>query len=345
MACRVHHCGGVIHTVLALLLAAPVAGERPVPPKVGVLAVVGGTGLREADRDHLRTRSRAAMLGPDVRMADDEELAKAQSCENQACRQRSLAPHGVTYWLTIEIDGRDRMYSVQTTLWSALADQPVAETKERCVVCGRVELAELVAAQALTMRRFVSETADDPAAFVVDARPRGARVEIDGREVGKGHVRAMVAPGEHRIRVSARGYVPQELTLSVTHGVTRAVEVSLLHPEGPGRWHRPLAIGAVAAAAASIGVGAGLLAADGRPVRRRCGSDDPQNLDAEGDCRYVRQTLGAGVVMTALGVGLASAATTLLVIDAGRRRRRSEVPVVRLRLQVTPSRVGLAGTF
>jgi hypothetical protein len=345
MACRVHHCAGVIDTVLALLLAASLAEERPVPPKVGILPVVGGTGLSKADREHLRTRSRAAMLGPGVRVADDEEVAPAEECEEQACRKRSLAPHGVTYWLTTEIAGRDRMYTVQTKLWAIDADDPLADTEERCIVCGRVELAELVAAQALTMRRFVSETGSDPAAFVVDARPRSAHVEIDGTEVGKGRVHALVTPGQHQIRVTARGYDPQELTLSVTHGVTRSVKVSLTHPEGPSRYHRPLAIGAMATAAASIGVGAALMASDGRPVRRRCGPDDPQNLDADGDCRYVHQTLGGGVALTALGVGLASAATTLLVIDAGRRRRRSEEPLVRLRIQVTPTRVGLVGAF
>jgi hypothetical protein len=176
-------------------------------------------------------------------------------------------------------------------------------------------------------------------------RPRSARVEVDGAFVGKGRVSTLVTPGEHQIRVSARGYDPQELKLSVTRGVTRSVEVRLTHPELPGRLHRPLAIGALAAGAVGIGVGAALVAADGQPLARRCGSEDPQNFDAEGDCRYVHETLGAGVAVTAIGVGLAGAAATLLVIDASRRKRRGNAWAGRVRLHVGPGRVGLSGAF
>lgn len=269
MACQVHHCVDVLAFALVCLLAAPVASDQPVPPRVGILPVSGGAGLGEADREHLRARSRAALLGPWVRVAEEEEVTGAEACEDHACRQRSLAAHGVTYWLTTELAGRDRMYMVHTALWSVDDTEALAHTEERCVVCGRVELAELVAAQTLTMRRFLSETGDDPAVVVVDVRPRSARVEIDGAFVGKGRVTTLVSPGEHQVRVSARGYDPQALELSVTRGVTRSVEVRLTHPEIPVRLHRPLAIGALATAAVSIGVGAALVAADGEPVARR----------------------------------------------------------------------------
>lgn len=348
MACRVHHCvdvlGFPVVWVLACSFAAPVAAAQPEAPRVGILPVRGGAGLTEADRDHLRARSRAALLGPWVRVAEEDEITGAEACEDHACRQRSLAAHGVAYWLTTELEGRDRMYMVRTALWSVDQTDALAHTEERCVVCGRVELAELVAAQTLTMRRFLSETGDDPAAVVVDARPRSARVEVDGAFIGKGHATTQVSPGEHLVRVSARGYDPQEVMLSVTRGVTRTVELRLSHPELPGRLHRPIAIGALAAAAVSIGAGAALVAADGEPLGRRCGSDDPASFDADGDCRYVHETLGAGVAVTALGVGLAGAAATLLVIDASRRKRRDKA-WSRVRLQVGPGRVGLAGTF
>lgn len=331
--------------VLAWSLTAPVAPAPPVPPRVGILPVRGGIGLTEADREHLRARSRAALLGPWVRVAEDDEVAPAEACEDQACRQRSLSAHGVTYWLTTELEGRDRMYSVRTALFSVDDADALAHAEERCVVCGRMELAELVAAQTLSMRRFLTETDDDPAAVVVDARPRSARVELDGTQVGKGHVSQVVSPGEHEIRVSARGYDPQALKMSITRGVTRSVEVRLTHPELPGRLHRPLAIGALATAAVGIGVGAALVAADGEPVARRCSSDDPQSFDAEGDCRYVHETLAVGVAVTSLGVGLIGAAATLLVVDARRRKRHGKAWDGRVRLHLGPGRVGLSGAF
>lgn len=326
-------------------LAAPVAAEPPVPPRVGILPVEGGQGLSEADRDHLRERSRAALLGPWVRVADEAEVAAAEACEDAACLRRSLAPHGVSYWLTTRLQGRDRMFVVHTALWSVEAAALLAHAEERCVVCGRVELAELVAAQTLTMRQFLTETGDDPAAFVVDARPRSARVELDGTAVGKGRVSTLVSPGEHRIRVSARGYDPQELTLSATRGVTRSVEVRLTHPELPRRLHRPLALGGLATAAVSIGVGAALVAADGRPLTRRCGPDDPQSFDVDGDCRFVHDTLGAGVALTALGVGLAGAAMTVLIVDASRRRRHGDAWARRPGPRMSLGRAGVGLAF
>jgi PEGA domain len=327
------------------LLTAPVATEPPAPPRVGILPVVGGQGLSEADRDHLRDRSRAALLGPWVRVADHAEVAEAEACEDAACRRRTLAAHGVAYWLTTRLRGRDRMYVVHTALWSVDAPDAVAHAEDRCVVCGRVELAELVAAQTLTMRHFLTETGDDPAAFVVDARPRSAHVEVDGTDVGTGRVSTRVSPGEHRIRVSARGYDPQELTLSVTRGVTRLVEVRLTHPERPQQLHRPLAIGGLATAAVGIGVGAALVAAHGRAVARRCGPDDPQSFDVDGDCRYVHETLGAGVALTALGVGLAGAAMTLLLVDASRRKRHRNAWAHRPSLRVSLGRMGVGLAF
>jgi hypothetical protein len=219
--------------------------------------------------------------------------------------------------------------------------EAVAHAEERCVVCGRVELAEVVAAQTLTMRRFLTEAESAPAAFVIDARPRFAHVMVDGVEIGKGRVRTEVRPGEHRIRVTARGYDPQELTLPVTRGVTRAVEVRLTQPQVPQRLHRPLALGGLATAAVGIGVGAALVAADGEPVARRCGPD-AGNVDADGDCRYVHHTLAAGVTMTALGVGLASAAATLLIIDASRRKRHGQAWADRHGVRLGIGRGGLA---
>ena len=334
----------VLTFALACLLAAPVAADAQEPPTVGILPVRGGIGLSPADRDHLRARSRAALVGPWVRVADEDDLTGATACEDHACRQRSLAAHGVSYWLTTEIDGRDRMFTVRTALWSVDEAEALAHAEERCVVCGRVELAELVAAQALAMRRFLAETGNDPA-VVVDAQPRSARVEVDGAAVGKGRVRTQVTPGEHQIRVSARGYDPQELTLAVTRGVTRTVEVRLTHPELPNRLHRPMAIAGLAVAAAGIAAGAALIATDGEPLARRCGPDDPQNVDGDGDCRYVHETLEAGVVMTVLGAGLAGAATTMLVIDASRRKRHAKAWGGTMRVHLAPTRIAITGRF
>jgi hypothetical protein len=67
-----------------------------------------------------------------------------------------------------------------------------------------------------------------PGSLVVDSRPSGARVLIDGREAGRTPLTvATVLPGGHAIRIELAGYLPIVTTARVDPGSRARVAVSL----------------------------------------------------------------------------------------------------------------------
>lgn len=98
---------------------------------------------------------------------------------------------------------------------------------------------------------------------------------------------------------------------------------------------RPSGIALLALGSASVVGGAVLLGIDGTDVRRRC---DTQNLDAQGDCRFVHETQAGGIAMVTGGILAAAGGITLISID--RKRRRADV-----RLRLGYNRVVLSGRF
>jgi hypothetical protein len=104
---------------------------------------------------------------------------------------------------------------------------------------------------------------------------------------------------------------------------------------GPVDPLRPAGIALLAAGSASAIGGAVLLGLDGNDVRRRC---DAQNTDADGDCRFVHETLGPGIAMLSGGVLAVAGGITLVSID--RRRRRAD-----LKARLGYNRIVISGRF
>jgi eukaryotic-like serine/threonine-protein kinase len=67
----------------------------------------------------------------------------------------------------------------------------------------------------------------------VDSRPPGARVTVDGRDVGVTPVTIPVAAGEHTVRFEMAGYQPVATTARVEPGARARVAVSLTINERP----------------------------------------------------------------------------------------------------------------
>lgn len=67
-----------------------------------------------------------------------------------------------------------------------------------------------------------------PGSLVVESRPSGARVVLDGREIGRTPLTLPgVAPGPHAIRIELQGYLPITTTTRVEPGARARVAVSL----------------------------------------------------------------------------------------------------------------------
>jgi hypothetical protein len=108
---------------------------------------------------------------------------------------------------------------------------------------------------------------------------------------------------------------------------------------GPVDPMRPAGIALLAAGSASAIGGAVLLGIDGQDVRRRCAADDGRNIDADGDCRYVHDTLVPGIAMVSGGILAVAGGITLVSIE---RRRRGRTDV---RARLGYNRIVISGRF
>jgi hypothetical protein len=104
----------------------------------------------------------------------------------------------------------------------------------------------------------------------------------------------------------------------------------------PGSALRPTGIALLALGSAGALGGAVMIGIDGQDVRRRC---DGQNLDVEGDCRYVHETRAGGIAMLTGGVLAVAGGITLLTVERNRRHRAD------LRVRVGYNRIVFAGRF
>jgi len=90
----------------------------------------------------------------------------------------------------------------------------------------------------------------------VQATQMGARVAIDGRDVGPAPVETELVAGGHTVEVTAPGFAPERLELVVAVGQSRTVTVTLEPPRAPAptwpavfhRWWFWAAVGGVAVA-------------------------------------------------------------------------------------------------
>jgi hypothetical protein len=106
---------------------------------------------------------------------------------------------------------------------------------------------------------------------------------------------------------------------------------------GPVDPMRPAGLALLAAGSASAIGGAVLLGIDGNDVRRRC--SDTRNVDADGDCRYVHDTLVPGIAMVSGGILAVAGGITLVSIE---RRRRGRTDV---RARLGYNRIVISGRF
>jgi hypothetical protein len=114
----------------------------------------------------------------------------------------------------------------------------------------------------------------------------------------------------------------------------QAVDHPQLGPVHPAM--RPAGYVLLGTAAAALISGSVLVGIDGRDHASQC--DNPDNVDEDGDCRFLNRTMGAGIGLIVGGVASSVASITLLTMDG--QRRKAEV-----RARLGWRRVVLEGRF
>jgi hypothetical protein len=300
--------------------AAPVAAPEATASTLRVAVTpVAFSGIDDPSRRKLLAQSLAAGLG-----SGGAALVPgaAPPCGSEACWAELVGGLEVDYAVEATIEFERRIYRMRLGLRDR-AGTIVAESLERCEVCGISDASTLLRDQAAALWAKLEDLSLAPPSLELRSVPDGAAVELDGRPVGTTPLSLQVGPGRRRLRATKSGFRPATRDVDAMSGTRERItfELAALAPQAPRPAHRRRLV-AVAWTSPGIAVGAAaaggtLLALDGRPARTRCSGDD---RDAFGSCRYLHETTVAGAVM--LSTAAVSAVSAVVFAAIVRRRGR-----------------------
>ena len=231
------------------------------------------------------------------------ELVEADgpACAEADCAAAAARHAGASLAVLVDVEVSDRDWVV--ALWVVDADgRVVSQSEARCDLCGMVEVLTVAENEAAALRGKLDSLTLGPAVLIVETRPVGADVQLDGDSVGAAPIERIVPTGRHRLRAIAPGYAPEERDIDAVAGVRERVVLDLVPLDSRrDRIARGFGWAAIAVGLAAIGTGAGLVAVHGRPNQLRCSGDD---RDADGDCRLIYGTRPAGIALLVTGVAL-----------------------------------------
>jgi hypothetical protein len=295
----------------AAVLALEISGDgEPMLRQQLLRSLTGGLaagGLRVVDHDAVRAA-----------LTETPELA---GCTSTTCLSRIGVRVGATYFVRAQVEASGSSYTIALELLSAEVEGAlVMRLEDSCSVCTIMELNDRVSGLA---RKLVELPPAQPTPVVIDAQPRGARLVIDGRDVGVAPYRGQLSPGEHAVAATLGGWTPADKTIVVSADASRepqTFELTLAPlaavssaPEGdrqgtPGRRYRPWKWAAAGGAAAALIGGISLLALDGNGA-----CDRPAG---QTQCPELYDTWAAGVLGVLTGLGLGATSGWLFYADA-----------------------------
>jgi hypothetical protein len=232
------------------------------------------------------------------------------------------------------VNRADRDYHFRLELRDA-SGATLATVEDTCEICGLEEAADMLEASATKLAGSLADGAGQ-ASVAVKSRPPGATVIVDGREMGTTPTTLELSAGKHRIELRKQGYAAAARSIDLAEGMHTSSEMNLV-PAADGADRRARIAGGVllGSGLALLGGGIAMVAVDGREYKKRCDGD---NVDGDGDCRFVYRLKWPGAVLVATGAVLAGVGVTILVVE--RRRSKSS-----LRAGITPNGVTLRGRF
>lgn len=321
---------------------ADVAAEVPVPGERVVLMLpleVDGE-LSDLDRRDLVTQMHSGFEHARISVAD----AASPECSDDACLRAFGREMNADYVISTRISAGGRDYQVRLRTLPVSDERPATSAKIDCPVCGVAEVSDQLAAKARVMRDWILADSE-PAELRIEGSPSSAVVRVDQQRVGTLPFSGRLGPGDHEITVSAPKHRSERIPLRALAGSSVELVVDLVIDEPgtdrPKSWGLPVGGTAIGLGVAAVVTGATFIGLDGRAIGSRC--DDPTNLDADGDCKFIYTSMPAGVGLTVAGAVLAGVGIGLLVMDL--RQRRTGRAAARVALGVGLDRTTLRVDF
>lgn len=261
-------------------------------------------------------------------------------CFGVACLRAVGQTYDVRQMLRPRVEHRDRDYSLTFELVDTRGTVVVSRSVD-CELCGVTEVAEATENLAAALATKFQELPRGPGFLVLQTRPSGASVFVDGEVVGQTPMRLTLSPGEHEVVAKLEAHGDAGRQVEAVSGVEERLVLRLLplDPE-PGlasdRGIRAAGWTLFGLGLASIGSGAALWAIDDRPYLPSC---PPSGPDAQGRCPERYATLGAGIGLTAAGVVGVGTGLGLVVWRVVQRKR------VGARARIQPTSGGVMVRF
>lgn len=329
-----------IACLVLALVATPAEAASPKDSKHKVLLLpIEAEGLLPADREALDERLRPAFDHPDIELI---EPAKIEPCSDDACMRELGREHGASHVVraVVTADGRD--YVATLSVLNLDREVPSSTIDASCQICGIAEFDDRLASRAVAARDLIVVTPRVGRLEIVGG-PSDARVRVDGELRGRLPFSGELPVGPHELVVTADGHFRQVVPIETLAGVEQRLEIELA-PKPIPHWQRTVGWTTLGIGIGSLTTGTVLLGVHGQPATLRCNAaDDPGVVDSDGDCRWLRSTLGPGVGLTVVGIAAATTGVTFLAIDATRRRAhaRKTTSNVEIRPMLGLTRVGL----
>jgi hypothetical protein len=161
-------------------------------------------------------------------------------------------------------------------------------------------------------------------------------VIVDGDEMGTTPTVLHLPAGTHTIELNKNGYAAASRTLELESGMRTTSEMRLVPDAAAPNRRATIAGGVLLGTGLALAVGGLVMVGiDGREYKKRCDGND---VDADGDCRFVYRLKWPGAALAATGAALAAVGITVLVVN--HRRGRGST-----RAAVTPNGVTVRGRF
>lgn len=318
--------------VIALLCAiAPASRARAFEPeprvRVAVLPVQFVGKIETHEKQQLEERWLAALQQGDVSFVEPaavrEAHVQADACTDAECYRSVTNAVDATHVVRLSIGLEARDYTVLVEIAEGGRGKVLATSDHTCEICGQQELADMIAGEAAAVLRRLEVIESSDAVLVVESSPPGATVLVDGEVVGTTPLEAAVSPGEHRLRIEKQGYAARMGRVNAVMGLRERVAFHLTAAEERDRLS-PWGWSSFGLGLATVATGVTLVVLDERPIERKCNGD---NVDEDGDCRLLHDTMAGGIAATVAG-GVLTAVGVALVVVAKRRKKEGRARAI-----------------
>ncbi len=259
--------------------------------------------------------------------------AEPSRCTTTACWQSYADQSGSRYLASVSVEAVEADQRLVMSIIEVSDGSSVVELERSCELCGRDELLDATGDLCATALRKLQSHAAVTTAILVDSVPAGARVILDGRDVGSTPTQIEVSPGPHTVELSAAGYDPFSQAVEIDRGTTQSLRLRLsssLQTDPAPAEEPPVPTrrrGTVVAGAALLGggflsaaTGVTLIVLHGREIRSDCSGD---NMDPSGNCHFLHDTRTGGILGLSAGAAALVGGAVLLGIGRHRGRQRA----------------------